>query len=34
VNTVKTHTRHILTKLDAVSRSEAVDRARTIGLIA
>jgi LuxR family maltose regulon positive regulatory protein len=34
VNTVKTHTRHIFTKLDVTSRREAVGRARTIGLIA
>jgi LuxR family maltose regulon positive regulatory protein len=34
VNTIKTHTRGIYTKLDVVSRSEAVSRARVLGLIA
>jgi LuxR family maltose regulon positive regulatory protein len=34
VNTVKSHTRNIYTKLDASSRSEAVARARTLHLIA
>jgi LuxR family transcriptional regulator, maltose regulon positive regulatory protein len=33
-NTVRTHLRHIYTKLDAHSRSEAVARAREVGLIA
>jgi LuxR family transcriptional regulator, maltose regulon positive regulatory protein len=32
-NTVKTHTRAIFRKLDATSRTEAVDRARELGLI-
>jgi LuxR family transcriptional regulator, maltose regulon positive regulatory protein len=33
-NTVRTHLRHIYAKLDAHSRSEAVDRARELGLVA
>jgi LuxR family maltose regulon positive regulatory protein len=33
-NTVRTHLRHIYSKLDAHSRREAVDRARELGLIA
>lgn len=33
-NTVKTHMRHIFAKLDAHRRSEAVERARELGLIA
>ena len=33
-NTVRTHMRHIYAKLDAHSRSEAVARARELGLIA
>jgi LuxR family maltose regulon positive regulatory protein len=33
VNTVKTHMRHIYAKLDAHRRREAVDRARTLGLL-
>jgi DNA-binding NarL/FixJ family response regulator len=33
-NTVRTHLRHIYAKLDAHSRSEAVTRARELGLIA
>jgi LuxR family maltose regulon positive regulatory protein len=33
-NTVRTHMRHIYTKLDAHSRSEAVTRARELGLVA
>jgi LuxR family transcriptional regulator, maltose regulon positive regulatory protein len=33
-NTVKTHMRHVFSKLDAHRRSEAVDRARELGLIA
>jgi LuxR family maltose regulon positive regulatory protein len=33
-NTVRTHMRHIYAKLDAHSRSEAVDRARALGLVA
>jgi LuxR family maltose regulon positive regulatory protein len=32
-NTVRTHLRHIYSKLDAHSRKEAVDRARELGLI-
>jgi LuxR family maltose regulon positive regulatory protein len=34
VNTVKSHTRAIYTKLDTASRAEAVARARSLGLIA
>lgn len=34
VNTVKTHTRSIYTKLDVASRTEAIARARSLGLIA
>jgi LuxR family transcriptional regulator, maltose regulon positive regulatory protein len=33
LNTVKTHTKHILRKLDASSRREAVERARDLGLL-
>jgi LuxR family maltose regulon positive regulatory protein len=33
-NTVRTHMRHIYEKLDAHRRHEAVDRARTLGLLA
>ena len=33
-NTVRTHMRHIYAKLDAHTRSEAVDRARELGLVA
>ena len=33
-NTVRTHTRHIYAKLDAHTRSEAVARARELGLVA
>ena len=33
-NTVRTHLRHIYSKLDAHSRSEAVARARELGLLA
>jgi LuxR family maltose regulon positive regulatory protein len=33
-NTVRTHMRHIYAKLDAHSRSEAVTRARELGLVA
>ena len=33
-NTVRTHMRHIYAKLDAHSRSEAVTRARELGLLA
>ena len=33
VNTVKTHMRHIYAKFDAHRRREAVERARTMGLI-
>jgi DNA-binding CsgD family transcriptional regulator len=34
VNTVKTHTRHVYTKLGAGSRTEAVRRARALGMLA
>jgi LuxR family transcriptional regulator, maltose regulon positive regulatory protein len=34
VNTVKTHQRHLYQKLGARSRSEAVQRARALGLLA
>jgi LuxR family maltose regulon positive regulatory protein len=34
LNTVKTHIRSILRKLDASSRREAVERARALGLLA
>ena len=33
-NTVRTHMRHIYAKLDAHSRSKAVERARELGLLA
>jgi LuxR family maltose regulon positive regulatory protein len=33
-NTVRTHLRHIYSKLDAHNRSEAVARARDLGLLA
>ena len=33
-NTVRTHLRHIYAKLDAHTRSEAVTRARQLGLLA
>ena len=33
-NTVRTHMRHIYAKLDAHTRSEAVARARELGLVA
>jgi LuxR family maltose regulon positive regulatory protein len=33
-NTVRTHLRHIYAKLDAHTRSEAVTRARRLGLLA
>jgi LuxR family transcriptional regulator, maltose regulon positive regulatory protein len=33
-NTVRTHLRHIYAKLDAHSRTEAVSRARRLGLLA
>jgi LuxR family maltose regulon positive regulatory protein len=32
-STVKTHTRHIYDKLDAHRRTEAVERARELGLL-
>jgi LuxR family maltose regulon positive regulatory protein len=34
VNTVKTHQRHLYQKLGARSRSQAVERARALGLVA
>jgi LuxR family maltose regulon positive regulatory protein len=34
VNTVRTHMRHVYDKLEAHRRHEAVERARTIGLLA
>ena len=34
VNTVRTHMRHVYAKLGAHSRAEAVERARTLGLLA
>jgi LuxR family maltose regulon positive regulatory protein len=34
VNTVKTHMRHLYGKLDAHGRAQAVERARTLGLLA
>jgi LuxR family maltose regulon positive regulatory protein len=34
VNTVRTHMRHIYEKLGAHTRTEAVERARTVGLAA
>ncbi|HJY03102.1 MAG TPA: LuxR C-terminal-related transcriptional regulator, partial [Streptosporangiaceae bacterium] len=34
VNTVKTHQRHLYQKLGARSRTQAVERARTLGLLA
>jgi LuxR family maltose regulon positive regulatory protein len=34
LNTIKTHMRHVYSKLDAHSRGEAVDRARALGLLA
>jgi LuxR family transcriptional regulator, maltose regulon positive regulatory protein len=34
VNTVRTHMRHIYEKLGAHSRTEAVERARALGLLA
>ena len=34
VNTVKTHQRHLYQKLGARSRSQAVERARSLGLLA
>ena len=34
VNTVKTHQRHLYQKLGASGRSQAVERARTLGLLA
>jgi LuxR family maltose regulon positive regulatory protein len=33
VNTVKTHLRHLYAKLDTHRRAEAVERARTLGLL-
>jgi len=32
-NTVKTHTRHIYDKLDARNRTQAITRARDIGIL-
>ena len=34
VNTIKTHQRHLYQKLGARSRSQAVEQARTLGLLA
>ena len=34
VNTIKTHQRHLYQKLGACSRSQAVERARALGLLA
>ena len=34
VHTVRTHVRHLFAKLGAHSRTEAVARARTLGLLA
>jgi len=34
VNTVKTHQRHLYQKLGVRSRTQAVDRARALGLLA
>jgi LuxR family transcriptional regulator, maltose regulon positive regulatory protein len=34
VNTIKTHVRHIYAKLDVQTRRQAVERARTLGLLA
>lgn len=34
VNTVRTHMRHLYAKLDAHGRTEAVERARVLGLLA
>lgn len=34
VNTIKAHTRHLYAKLDAHRRSDAVERARRLGLLA
>jgi LuxR family maltose regulon positive regulatory protein len=34
VNTVKTHQRHLYQKLGARGRSQAVERARALGLLA
>jgi LuxR family maltose regulon positive regulatory protein len=33
VHTIKTHVKHLYAKLDAHTRSEAVDRARELGLV-
>jgi LuxR family maltose regulon positive regulatory protein len=33
VNTIKTHVKHLYAKLDAQTRRQAVDRARTLGLL-
>ena len=33
VNTFRTHTRHIFTKLDVTTRREAVSRAAELGLV-
>jgi LuxR family transcriptional regulator, maltose regulon positive regulatory protein len=33
VNTIKTHQRHLYQKLGACSRSQAVERARALGLL-
>jgi LuxR family maltose regulon positive regulatory protein len=34
VNTIRTHMRHLYVKLDVHSRADAVNRARTLGLLA
>jgi LuxR family transcriptional regulator, maltose regulon positive regulatory protein len=34
VNTIRTHTRHMYSKLDVHTRAQAVQRARELGLLA
>jgi ATP/maltotriose-dependent transcriptional regulator MalT len=34
VNTIRTHTRHLYSKLDVHTRAQAVERARELGLLA